>query len=115
MEQIRNARNVIVPLHALPRQVERSFLQPKNEMSKSLSHTQYPNHVADDDGALFEPTFVKLDKQVSNSSNDISESKEPIGPNGNCAKLVASDEKFKFECALDQHHFSQLHLFKYIF
>jgi hypothetical protein len=33
-------------------------------MSKSLSHTQYPNHNVDDDGTLFEPTFVKLDKQV---------------------------------------------------
>ena len=68
LEQIRNARNVIVPLHALPRQVERNFLQPKNEMSKSLSHTQYPNHCNTDDGSLFEPTFVKLDKQVSNAS-----------------------------------------------
>jgi hypothetical protein len=33
-----------VPLHALPRTIERNFLAPKTEMSKSLSHTQYPNH-----------------------------------------------------------------------
>lgn len=26
LEQIRNAKNVIVPLHALPRQVEKNFL-----------------------------------------------------------------------------------------
>jgi len=29
-----------------------------------LSHNQYPNHHTTDDGSLFEPTFVKLDKQV---------------------------------------------------
>ena len=62
LEQIRNARNVIVPLHALPRQIEKNFLQPKNDPSKSLSHTQYPNHTGDDINCLFEPTFVKLDK-----------------------------------------------------
>ena len=62
LEQIRNARNVIVPLHALPRQIEKNFLQPKNDMSKSLSHVQYPNHHGDDVNTLFEPTFVKLDK-----------------------------------------------------
>jgi hypothetical protein len=40
LEQIRNARNVIVPLHALPRQIKQDYLQPKDDMSKSLSHTQ---------------------------------------------------------------------------
>ena len=65
LEQIRNARNVIVPLHALPRQIKQDYLQPKDEMSKSLSHTQYPNHNGEDINTLFEPTFVKLDKQVS--------------------------------------------------
>ena len=37
-------------------------------MDKSLSHTQYPNHMSEDKKdihELFEPTFVKLDKQVS--------------------------------------------------
>jgi hypothetical protein len=67
LEQIRNARNVIVPLHALPRPLERNFLPEKTEKDKSLSHSQFPNHL--DNGReiieQFEPTFVKLDKQVS--------------------------------------------------
>ena len=66
LEQIRNARNVIVPLHALPRPLEKNFLPEKTDMSKSLSHMQYPNHHGEDINELFEPTFVKLDKQVSN-------------------------------------------------
>mmetsp|Transcript_3071 Transcript_3071/g.4701 ORF Transcript_3071/g.4701 Transcript_3071/m.4701 type:complete len:138 (+) Transcript_3071:205-618(+) len=34
-------------------------------MSKSVSHTQYPNHYGEKEiNELFEPTFVKLDKQV---------------------------------------------------
>jgi len=65
LEQIRNARNVIVPLHALPRQLEKNFLPEKTDMSKSVSHMQYPNHTGPDINELFEPTFVKLDKQVS--------------------------------------------------
>jgi hypothetical protein len=65
LEQIRNARNVTVPLHALPRQLEKNFLPDKTDMSKSLSHTQYPNHNGKEINELFEPTFVKLDKQVS--------------------------------------------------
>ena len=69
LEQIRNAKNVDVPLHALPRQVEKIFLPDKTDMSKSLSHVQYPNHQGSELNELFEPTFVKLDKQVSNSFN----------------------------------------------
>ena len=68
LEEIRNAKNVVVPLHALPRQIERNFLPEKTQMDKSLSHTQYPNHLSEDKKEiqeLFEPTFVKLDKQVS--------------------------------------------------
>jgi hypothetical protein len=62
LEEIRNAKNVTVPLHALPRAVERNFLPSKTDMSKSLSHVQYPNHRGEDINELFEPTFVKLDK-----------------------------------------------------
>lgn len=64
LEEIRNAKNVVVPLHALPRVVDKNFLPTKTEMSKSLSHMQYPNHQGEDINELFEPTFVKLDKQV---------------------------------------------------
>ena len=62
LEEIRNAKNVTVPLHALPRQIEKDFMDPKTDMSKSLSHTQYPNHLTNEIDALFEPVFVKLDK-----------------------------------------------------
>ena len=65
LEQIRNARNVIVPLHALPRPLEKNYLPEKNEQSKSMSHTQFPNHTGEDIKEHFEPTFVKLDRQVS--------------------------------------------------
>ena len=65
LEEIRNAKNVAVPLHALPRQIERQFLPDKTDPSKSLSHMQYPNHNGEDIREQFEPTFVKLDKQVS--------------------------------------------------
>lgn len=66
LEQIRNARNVIVPLHPLPRPLDTNFLPEKREADKSLSHTQYPYHGGDgrEITELFEPTFVKLDKQV---------------------------------------------------
>ena len=37
LENLRNAKNVVVPLHALPRQVEKIFLPDKDLMSKSLS------------------------------------------------------------------------------
>ena len=64
LEQIRNAKNVVVPLHALPRQVEKIFLPDKTDLSKSFSHIHYPNHQGAAINTLFEPTFVKLDKQV---------------------------------------------------
>lgn len=64
LEKIRNAKNVDVPLHALPKQVEKIFLPDKTDMSKSLSHVQYPNHQGANLNELFEPVFVKLDKQV---------------------------------------------------
>ena len=69
LEQLRNAKNVPVPLHALPRQVEKNFLPDKTEMDKSLSHMQYPAHNGPDSQELFEPVFVKLDKQVSININ----------------------------------------------
>ena len=65
LEEIRNAKNVTVPLHALPRQVQKDFMPEKADMSKSMSHVQYPCHVGSDSQEQYEPTFVKLDKQVS--------------------------------------------------
>jgi len=67
LEQIRNVRNEIVPLHALPRPVDRHFLPEKREADMSLSHTHYPNHSTQGEEVteLFEPVAAKLDKQVS--------------------------------------------------
>jgi EF-hand domain-containing protein 1 len=65
LEEIRNAKNVTVPLHSLPRKIQKDLLPEKNDLSKSVSHMQYPAHIGADSQELFEPTFVKLDKQVS--------------------------------------------------
>ena len=65
LEQLRNAKNVPVPLHALPRQIEKNVMPEKTLLDKSLSHMQYPDHMGADSQELYEPTFVKLDKQVS--------------------------------------------------
>lgn len=65
LEHIRNAKNVPVPLQALPRPIEKNFMPEKTILDKSLSHSQYPCHVGDDPKELFEPVYVKLDKQVS--------------------------------------------------
>ena len=65
LEQIRNAKNLPVPLHSLPRPVAKNFMPDKTELDKSLSHVQYPNHVDTENQELYEPTYVKLDKQVS--------------------------------------------------
>jgi hypothetical protein len=62
LEGVRNAKNQNVPLHALPRAVEKNFLPEKTDMSKSLSQVQYPNHQATNVEELFEPVFAKLDK-----------------------------------------------------
>ena len=65
LEQLRNAKVQVVPLGSLPRAVEKNFLPEKTDLSKSLSHMQYPNHAGTNINELFEPTFAKLDKQVS--------------------------------------------------
>jgi hypothetical protein len=64
-EVIRNGKNTIVPLYELPKPPAANFTQTKTEESKSFSHTAFPNHFGGSDiNAHFEPTFVKLDKQV---------------------------------------------------
>jgi len=64
LEKLRNAKVVPVPLYALPKTIQKNFLPEKTEFDKSLSHVQYPNHNNTEINELFEPTFVKLDKQV---------------------------------------------------
>jgi len=63
-EKNRNAQNVDVPLYVLPRPPAANFKPEKNEASKSVSQGQFPNHFGPDINEQFEPTFVKLDKQV---------------------------------------------------
>lgn len=66
LERIRNAKNEEVPLYHLPKNIQKNFLPEKNDESKSVSHTQFPNHMNEgrDINELFEPNYVKLDKQV---------------------------------------------------
>jgi hypothetical protein len=63
-EVVRNGKNIAVPLYTLPKNPTANFTQTKNDESKSFSHTAFPNHFGADINAHFEPTFVKLDKQV---------------------------------------------------
>ena len=65
LDKIRNDKNVEVPLYALPRPPVAQFKPEKNEQSKSFSQSVFINHGGADIQEQFEPTFVKLDKQVS--------------------------------------------------
>jgi len=69
LEQIRNTKNVEVPLYAVPKPPVANFLPEKTEDSKSFSQTVFVNHFGEDIQEQFEPTFVKLDKQVRNNLN----------------------------------------------
>ena len=65
LDKIRNAQNVDVPLYNVPKPPLNQTLPDKDPESMSYSHCQYPPHFTVDTQELFEPTFVKLDKQVS--------------------------------------------------
>ena len=65
LEQNRNGYNVDVPLYAVPKAPAANFREEKADASKSLSQTQFVNHIGGDINEQFEPTYVKLDKQVS--------------------------------------------------
>lgn len=78
LEQIRNAKNLPVPLYSLPRMsaaatcAARMALHGKPEEHKSLSQTQFSNPFGRGDIAeQFEPTWVKLDKQVRYTSRTL--------------------------------------------
>ena len=64
LEQVRNAQNTNVPLYKVPQPPVNLAPEHKNDASRSYSHNQYPNHFGQDIQEQFEPTFVKLDKQV---------------------------------------------------
>lgn len=65
LEKNLNANNKEVPLYALPRPPKTEHVADKNEESKSLSQSTYANPFGGTDiTEQFEPTFVKLDKQV---------------------------------------------------
>ncbi len=81
LNQIRNGQNVEVPLYALPRPLATNFRPEKTDASKSLSQNHYPNHLGSDINEQFEPTFVKLDKQVRRWRRlNIFDSNYNIGP-----------------------------------
>ena len=64
LEKVRNAMNVDVPLYKVPAPPLNLAPEHKNDASRSYSHNQYPNRFGADIQEQFEPTFVKLDKQV---------------------------------------------------
>jgi hypothetical protein len=66
LEQVSNPKNVDVPLYALPRPPVAPGVPEKTDYSKSFSQTNHPNFFNNgkDITEQFEPTFVKLDKQV---------------------------------------------------
>ena len=64
LEEVRNPKNAAVPLYALPRKPEAELPPPKDEKSMSYSQTLFQNPQGTDIREKFEPTFVKLDKQV---------------------------------------------------
>lgn len=65
LDKNRNANNKQVPLYALPRPPKVDFAPEKTEASKSFSQTKFANPFGTGDiQEHFEPTFVKLDKQV---------------------------------------------------
>jgi len=67
LEQVTNPKNVDVPLYALPRPPVAPSVPEKTDASKSFSQSMFGNHfnAGADVKEQFEPTFVKLDKQVS--------------------------------------------------
>lgn len=54
-----------MPLYAVPKPPANNGPSNKNTDSMSYSQCQFPNHFGGDITEQFEPTFVKLDKQVS--------------------------------------------------
>ena len=61
-----------VPLYTLPRGPSATQSMGKTEENKSLSQTQYTNPFGNGEIVeQFEPTWVKLDKQVSNLFHSI--------------------------------------------
>ncbi len=64
LAELQNPKNTPVPLYALPRKPEPELPPPKDPKSMSLSQTQFQNPYGTDIREKFEPTFVKLDKQV---------------------------------------------------
>jgi hypothetical protein len=67
LEKVSNPKNVEVPLYALPKPPVAPSVPEKTSFSKSFSQTAHMNHFGSgkDITEQFEPTFVKLDKQVS--------------------------------------------------
>jgi len=67
LEQVSNPKNVDVQLYALPRPPVAPSVPEKVDASKSFSQTAFGNHFngGKEITEMFEPTFVKLDKQVS--------------------------------------------------
>ena len=66
LDAVRNGANQDVPLYAVPKAPSSTgFRAAKADASKSLSQDQYVNHLGGSLDEQYEPTYSKLDKQVS--------------------------------------------------
>jgi len=99
LEKIRNHKDGMqfskpVPLYAVPSPPVANFTESKAEASKSLSHTQFPNHYGEDINEQFEPVYVKLDKQV--------------------LKFFAYTKESVVESRLENYRIRKVHIFYYL-
>ena len=64
LQKLQNPKSSEVPLYALPRKPEPALPPEKEPQSLSYSQSVFKNPTGTDVRQQFEPTFVKLDKQV---------------------------------------------------
>jgi len=75
LAQVRNGANTEVPLYAVPKPAGSAHFHPdKAAASMSYSQETFVNHCGANLNEQFEPTFVKLDKQVLRFSGYFKES-----------------------------------------
>eukprot|EP00826_Nyctotherus_ovalis_P013622 TRINITY_DN13715_c0_g1_i4.p2 TRINITY_DN13715_c0_g1~~TRINITY_DN13715_c0_g1_i4.p2 ORF type:complete len:286 (-),score=101.01 TRINITY_DN13715_c0_g1_i4:925-1782(-) len=64
LEEVLNPKNTPPPVYKLPRKPEPQLPESKDPKSMSYSHTQFTNPYGGDIKIKYEPSFVKMDKQV---------------------------------------------------
>ena len=98
LEKIRNGKNTNVPAYETPTQPAEEFKAPRDIKSLSVTQEKFPNHfgTASAVSKQMEPTYVKLDKQVSALPTSLSPSAAPCSPrfsDRSCHKSVGEASK----------------------